>query len=211
MIYKNSQSGRSMIEVMGYMAAVMAVVAGISKLLSGVYAEYKISKGSIQLAELAGAITKSSAIDANYTTIIGQIKGTDNDEKLNEEGRKLIPTSYRVVADTDGKIKTIKNVFGGEVQIGIPPEEGKFSITFEGLTREQCVEMAMKEWEHNKIVDLDSIIINNTYHWYWPIYSSSTPGAYQLPTTRSALTGKSADDMGQCSNDKGNTIMWVFN
>lgn len=210
MMYENSQSGRSMIEVMGYMAAVMAVVAGISKLLSGVYAEYKISKGSIQLAELAGAITKSSAIDANYTTIIGQIKGTDNDKKLNEEGRKLIPTSYRVVANTDGTIKAIKNVFGGEVQIGIP-EEGKFSITFEGLTREQCVEMAMKEWEHNKIVDLDSIIINGTYHWYWPIYSSSTPGAYQLPTTRSALTGKDLEDKGQCSKDKGNNITWVFN
>ena len=132
------------------------------------------------------------------------------DKKLNEEGRKLIPTSYRVVANTDGTIKAIKNVFGGEVQIGIP-EEGKFSITFEGLTREQCVEMAMKEWEHNKIVDLDSIIINGTYHWYWPIYSSSTPGAYQLPTTRSALTGKDLEDKGQCSKDKGNNITWVFN
>ena len=35
MIYKDTQSGRSMVEVMGYMAAVMAIVAGISKLITG--------------------------------------------------------------------------------------------------------------------------------------------------------------------------------
>ena len=30
-----TQSGRSMIEVMGYMAAVMAVIAGVSKIITG--------------------------------------------------------------------------------------------------------------------------------------------------------------------------------
>lgn len=212
MMYENSQSGRSMIEVMGYMAAVMAVVAGISKIITGAYAEYKISKGSIQLAELAAAIVKSSTIYAGYDEVVKQIKGEmkgNSADKLNAEGRKLIPTSYKVTTGTDGKV-SLKNVFGGNVTISVP-DANKFAITFEGLTREQCVEMAMKEWEQNKTVDLDSIVINTKHYWYWPIYTSSTPGTYQLPTTRSALTGKSVDDMGQCNLEKGNSIMWVFN
>lgn len=207
MMYENSQSGRSMIEVMGYMAAVMAVVAGISKIITGAYAEYKISKGSIQLAELAAAIVKSSTIDANYQQIYQQINGLSSNSKLNAEGRKLIPTSYKVTTGTNGKV-SIKNVFGGNVTISLP-DPNKFAITFEGLTREQCIEMAMKEWEHNKTVDLDSIVINTKNYWYWPVYGNS--GGNSLPTTRSALTGKSVDDMGQCNLEKGNSIMWVFN
>ena len=74
MIYKDTQSGRSMVEVMGYMAAVMAIVAGISKLITGAYSEYKISKASVQLADLAGSILKSSTVDVNYENIVNMEK-----------------------------------------------------------------------------------------------------------------------------------------
>lgn len=212
MIYKDTQSGRSMVEVMGYMAAVMAIVAGISKLITGAYSEYKISKASVQLADLAGSILKSSTVDVNYENIVNMVNGKTKDSRLNKEGRKLIPTTYKVVGGADGN--KIYNVFGGEVKVGVPNSgeeaKDKFYISFEGLDREQCIEMAMKEWHTNKVVDLYSMVVNNNY-WYWPIYASSTAGASQLPATRSALAGKSVDDLGQCNKESGNLIMWVFN
>ena len=212
MIYKDTQSGRSMVEVMGYMAAVMAIVAGISKLITGAYSEYKISKASVQLADLAGSILKSSTVDVNYENIVNMVNGKTKDSRLNKEGRKLIRTTYKVVGGADGN--KIYNAFGGEVKVGVPNSgeeaKDKFYISFEGLDREQCIEMAMKEWHTNKVVDLYSMVVNNNY-WYWPIYASSTAGASQLPATRSALAGKSVDDLGQCNKESGNLIMWVFN
>lgn len=208
MIYKDTQSGRSMVEVMGYMAAVMAIVAGISKLITRAYSEYKISKASVQLADLAGSILKSSTVDVNYENIVNMVNGKTKDSRLNKEGRKLIPTTYKVVGGADGN--KIYNAFGGEVTIGTNDTKDKFYIKFEGLSREQCIEMGMKEWQNNRTVDLDSIVINGNY-WYWPIYASATANTFQLPTTRSALAGKKVDDPGQCNLETGNIIMWIFN
>lgn len=196
---KITQSGRSMIEVMGYMAAVMAIIAGVSKIITGSYNQYKLSKASIQVSDLAGAIVKSSTVDPNYDDIIKSIKdGT-------KEGRRLLPTSFKMNSSNK-----IYHAFGGEVTLGIP-EAGKFSITFLSLTREQCIELGMKEWINNKVVDLYGITING-HDWAWPIYADAASGISALPTKRSALAGASVSDQGQCDKSgKGNSIMWIFN
>lgn len=194
-----TQSGRSMIEVMGYMAAVMAVIAGVSKIITGSYNQYKLSKASIQVSDLAGAIVKASTIDPDYDDIIKSIKdGT-------KEGRRLLPTSFKM-----NESKKIYHAFGGEVELGIP-NDGKFSIKFNSLTREQCIELGMKEWINNKVVDLYGITING-HDWTWPIYADTTSGISALPTKRSALAGKDLNDDGQCNKPgKSNSIMWIFN
>lgn len=211
MSYQDNQQGRSMIEVMGYMAAVMAIVAGVSKIVSNTYSEYKLSQANVQLSELAGAILKSSAVEANYKNIVNMVNGKSS-ATLNKEGLKLIPKSYKVVKTSSGN--KIFNVFGGEVKVGIPnnAEEAKdkFYISFAGLDREQCIEMAMKEWHTNKVVDLYSMIVNGNY-WYWPVYAEATNGVSELPATRSVLAGKDVNDNGQCNKNSGNLIMWVFN
>lgn len=193
-----TQSGRSMIEVMGYMAAVMAVIAGVSKIITGSYNQYKLSKASIQVSDLAGAIVKASTIDPDYDDIIKSIKdGT-------KEGRRLLPTSFKM-----NESKKIYHAFGGEATLGILND--KFTITFTGLTREQCIELGMKEWINNKIVDLYGIDINGN-QWAWPIYADTTSGISALPTKRSALAGKDLNDNGQCNKPgKSNSIMWIFN
>lgn len=209
MNYKSTQAGRTMIEVMGYMAAVMAIVAGVSKIISGAYTEYKISKASLQLSDLAGAIVKASTVDANYEEVVNMIKGSSSlSNHRRSEGLKLIPTSYRVVKKNN--TNNIYHAFGGEVSVSIPTESGlsdKFAITFSGLSREQCIELGMKEWINNKIVDLYAMIVNQKDYWYWPIYASDGSA---LPATRSALAGASVDDQGQCSRTS-NQITWIFN
>ena len=204
-----TQSGRSMIEVMGYMAAVMAVIAGVSKIITGSYNQYKLSKASIQVSDLASVIVKASTVDPNYNDTVDAIKkGTDI-------GRRLLPSSFKM-----GNDKKIYHAFGGEVTLGHPPYENehhtccdlnKFYIKFENLTREQCIELGMKEWINNKIVDLYGIDINGN-KWAWPIYADTTSGISALPTKRSALAGKDLNDDGQCNKPgKSNSIMWIFN
>lgn len=193
-----TQSGRSMIEVMGYMAAVMAVIAGVSKIITGSYNQYKLSKASIQVSDLAGAIVKASTVDPNYDDTVDAIKQGTN------KGRRLLPSSFKM--DND---KKIYHAFGGEATLGILND--KFTITFTGLTREQCIELGMKEWINNKIVDLYGIDINGN-QWAWPIYADTTSGISALPTKRSALAGKDLNDNGQCNKPgKSNSIMWIFN
>lgn len=193
-----TQSGRSMIEVMGYMAAVMAVIAGVSKIITGSYNQYKLSKASIQVSDLASVIVKASTVDPNYNDTVDAIKkGTDI-------GRRLLPSSFKM--DNN---KKIYHAFGGEATLGILND--KFTITFTGLTREQCIELGMKEWINNKIVDLYGIDINGN-KWTWPIYADTTSGISALPTKRSALAGKDLNDEGQCNKTgKSNSIMWIFN
>lgn len=201
-----TQSGRSMIEVMGYMAAVMAVIAGVSKIITGSYNQYKLSKASIQVSDLASVIVKASTVDPNYDDTVDAIKQGTN---------KLLPSSFKMDSN-----KKIYHAFGGEVTLGHPPYENehhtccdlnKFYIKFENLTREQCIELGMKEWINNKIVDLYGININGN-KWAWPIYADTTSGISALPTKRSALAGKDLNDDGQCNKPgKSNSIMWIFN
>ena len=201
-----TQSGRSMIEVMGYMAAVMAVIAGVSKIITGSYNQYKLSKASIQVSDLASVIVKASTVDPNYGDTVDAIKQGTN---------KLLPSSFKMDSN-----KKIYHAFGGEVTLGHPPYENehhtccdlnKFYIKFENLTREQCIELGMKEWINNKIVDLYGIDINGN-KWAWPIYADTTSGISALPTKRSALAGKDLNDDGQCNKPgKSNSIMWIFN
>ena len=210
---KNIQTGRSMIETMGYMVVSMFLIAGISKIVAGAYAEYKISQGSLQIADLAGTITKASAADANYGDIVKIINGEGTTELEKKERLRLIPRSFRVVDNL------IYNTFGGRVEVAIPHDEIKtehksdqFAIRFYGLDHEQCVALMTKEWTSNRVVDLYAIVLNGENYWYWPIYKpNSASGEKPLPVKviDVAGSGSGTSANGLCLDD--NNIMWVFN
>ena len=213
--YKREQSGRSMIEMMGYIAVVMALTTSMGYLVSKVYGNYKISKASLQVSDLANVISKAGSIEANYAEIVAMVRG-DNTVTINNvtkevdkvEGRKMIPSSYRV-KETDSA-RQIYHAFGGAVTISHPNDDtSKFAITFANLNRNQCIELAMKDWMHNKYADLYSITINDST-WNWPIYGVAS-GNSTLPIKRSAVAGVGDNDEGACSDDTSNSIMWVFN
>ena len=196
---KDNQHGRSMVEVIGYMGAVMAIVAGVGKMVSGAYSDYKISKASQQLSDLASAIVRASTIDPNYTETVKKI--TDR----TSEGLKLIPSTFRV-ADK------IFHAFGGETTLGTV--DNMFYIRYDNLTREQCIELGMKDWINNKIVDLAFLSVNDI-DWCWPANKGSEDGCQNiLPTKRSILAGadeNNDNDNGQCNKETDNFIIWYFN
>ena len=194
------QSGRSMVEMMGYMAVVLSITAGVGTLISNAYSDYKYSKASLQISELASAIVRASAVDADYDEITSKFGGVS----LSDEAKKLIPKSFRVAG------AKIYHAFGGQVTIGTPTgDKTRFSIQFQRLSRKQCIELAMKEWQNNKSVDLYEIIINNNEPWHWAAYEAGSTNV--LPVKRSAVAGAhSDDDNAQCS-ERYNNITWIFN
>lgn len=193
----SNQNGRSMVEMMGYIAVVMAITVSIGYIISKVFGDYKYSKASLQLSDLADSITKAGAIEANYEEIVAMVSG------LTDEGIKIIPSSYRISSSN------IYHAFGGLVTIGHPGSDTtKFAITFDNLNRNQCIELAMKDWMHNKYADLYSITVNST-QWNWPAYGGS--GDNTLPIKRSEVAGVAVDSDGICTDAISNSIMWVFN
>ena len=207
-----TQSGRSMVEMMGYMAVVMVLMASIGRIVANAYGEYKLSKASVQLTELSSAIIKASAIDLDYSEVVSMINGTHSSDVKNAEGLKMIPSSFRTSSKTSGNDKgnKIYNAFGKPVSVGVTPDnDKKLSISYVGLTRDQCIALAMKDWINNKVADLYSITINDNV-WVWPIYFiDDSTGVNVLPVKRSVVAG--VDNDGQCNKATGNTIMWVFN
>ena len=201
--YGNEQSGRSMIEMMGYIAVVMAITVSVGYIVSKVFGDYKFSKASLQLGDLANSITKAGAIEPDYEEIVDMIN-----QKGNAEGKKMIPTAYRVSDGSSGR--KIYHAFGGPVTIGyLSSDKTKFTIKFDDLSKNQCIELAMKDWLQNKYADLYSITVNSA-QWNWPVYSNAS--GKTLPIKRSDVAGvNAASDDGVCKDDVNNFIVWVFN
>lgn len=206
------ESGRSMVEMMGYMAVAIVLTASVGQLVYKAFGDYKFSKANIQLTELANTISRAGAIEPDYDSIVAMMSGTSARGTDNQEGLKMIPSSFRV-RDAGGA-RQIFHAFGGTVTLGTAPATGtngaKFSITFSGLDTRQCTDLAMKDWSKNKYANLDSIVINDTYYWYWPIYGTDeTANIFAFPVRREALVGATAAEAGQCGQNV-NTVQWFF-
>ena len=206
-----------MVEIMGYMVVTMFLIAGVAKIVTSAYGEYKLSQASMQISDFARTIVKASAGDVNYIEIVNIINGKSANggslqSSLEEKERKrLIPKSFRVIGEG------IYNVFGGEVLVGVPPDnniEDKFYIQFFGLDRDQCISLMSKEWSNNRVVDLYAIVLNGDNYWFWPIYHPiKTSGEHALPVQMAEVagTGDGTNANGLCKDETENNIMWVFN
>lgn len=192
MMRKINEKGRSMVEMMGYMAVVMTVIVAIGKMVTNIFDEYKVSQASLQLSDLAAAISKAGAMEKDYKEVVDDVNGS----------HKYVPQSYRIAGNK------IFNILGGEVTVDKHDDGGKFSVIFSGLRRKQCIELAMKDWRRNQNVDLYALGVNGEFS-FWPVYKSDAAGV--LPMTRIRLTGKGENDLGLCNLATGNTVTWIFN
>lgn len=207
-----AEHGRSMVEMMGYLAVVMSVMIAIGKIVSNVFDTHRYSTASTQLTELATAIVKAGAIDVNYSEIIEDINGANT--------MNLVPTSFRRAGNT------IYHIFGGTVTVGCSlftssventcggKRADQFTITFSGLSKKQCTELAIKNWQSHKYVDLFALKVNTDY-WFWEAYGKgegvSIPAEHYFPVKRSFLTGVEGESSAICKNNSNNVITWVFN
>ena len=210
---KNSENGRSMVEMMGYLMVVMGVIISIGRIVSSAFDNHKYSTASLQLTEFVGALVKASAIDYDYRDVVAKVNGA--------KAKDLVPNTYRVVVSGDEA--KIYHAFGGTAEVSTVDEGYKLQIKYQNLSKKQCVELAMKDWSKNQYADLFSLNVNGTT-WYWVAYGKTYDGSTEtgvsegtcsgttcaFPVRRSDLTGKGSAG-GICADSRANVLTWVFN
>ena len=137
-VNKNStQSGRSMIEMLGVLAIVGVLsvggIAGYSKAMT----KFKINKTIDQVTHIATNIRTLYAQQTSYEGLNG-----------NEDGFKNI-ISMGILPDsltTSNSYPYITNVFQGGVYISSHWSHKEFTIVYNGLPKEACITLATYDW-----------------------------------------------------------------
>ncbi len=147
---KNTQSGRSMIEMLGVLAiiGVLSVggIAGYSKAMQ----KYRINKTIEQITLIAGNIRTFFAPQRSYSGISGTVL----------KKAKLVP-------DEMWNGSNIINAWGGQVNIDLASSvDGKgdnkaFSIMFLGLPQEACIELLSQDYTALDVKMIDIIYSND--------------------------------------------------
>ena len=141
-LLKNTQSGRSMVEMLGVLAiiGVLSVggIAGYSKAMN----KFKINKTADQVSMLISNIKKSYSTQGNYV-------GLDNTQA---KKYGIIPNDMYKSTDASDKIT---NAYGGKVVIMASGrlkagDNEAFLITYSGLSSEACVTIATSDWNSGR-------------------------------------------------------------
>ena len=137
--YRND-SGRSMIEMLGVLAiiGVLSVggIAGYSKAMR----KYRENKAIDQISQILTSVR-------TFYTNQGSFKGLDNASALKYE-----IVSQDMVEDDDvgegtetGKV-TLRNSFGGEVDLSTNDANNRFILKYGGIDKLSCITIASSDW-----------------------------------------------------------------
>lgn len=137
---KNSENGRSMIEMMGVLAVIGVLsTAGISGYIK-MMAQYKINKAVEQIEQISA---KLSAIGSS----VESYEGLNNKSAVKSDA---VP-SEAIIGDGTN----LENPFGGEISIAASGliEDGDnlaYNIIYKGLSEDACVALGSYDWNRNK-------------------------------------------------------------
>ena len=144
---KTNENGRSMIEMLGVLAiiGVLSVggIAGYSKAMS----KYRTNKMIDQATMLITNIRTMFAQQQSYAQL-------NNSRAVN---LALVPEEMIVNPSTemeDDAARKLRNVFSGDVVIDSSPideddaqtKEGAFKVSFYGISRDACIQVATSDW-----------------------------------------------------------------
>ena len=163
------ERGSSMVEMIGIIGILGVLAASVWALINSARARFQLSQGVLQLQSLEKGVARFYASAGNY-------------DGLKEEGaiQKLID-NHIPPAGMAASGSGLRHVFGGEVEIANVPyaneeeygsSSDSFTITFKGLDKSQCREMASIVWMQSDAVNLVSIEVGNT-KYVWPNYAGN--------------------------------------
>ena len=187
--------GSTLIEMMGVITIVGVLAAGAWLLISSAMGKYRISATMAQLHSLQKGITRFYAADGNY-----------NNLNMNDLIANRVPPVAMIHGDK------LHHPFGDEVEIDkvsysdiseYGSSSDSFTITFKGLKKKACAELASISWVEHDSVNLVSIQVGND-KYEWPSFNDDS-SAKLLPVTE-------AKAMTSCvsGNDNGVDITWEF-
>ncbi|MBQ8671130.1 MAG: hypothetical protein IJ525_01270 [Alphaproteobacteria bacterium] len=157
-----TQSGRSMIEMLGVLAiiGVLSVggIAGYSKAMM----KYRINKTIEQITLIAGNVRAFWGPQGNYNGFYCDCSSESYDfcsGQANNDGcpiikkAKLLPDEMLTIDSTTGKITNITNAFGGLLWTK-DLNYGGFILEFRDIPTEACIDIITQNWKDVKVENI---------------------------------------------------------
>lgn len=193
-LYKNEQSGRSMVEMLGVLAIIGVLSIGGISGYSKAMAKFRVNKTLDQISMLVMNIRSLYSGNIDYTGLA--------DKVVISMG--IIPKD---MLDKASPAEKIINAFQGGVSVAAANTGGagrSFTVTYNGLTKEACVAIATADWGSQAGSGLVKISVG-------PSTNKTTAGALtaytidNLPVTLSAAAVSCSE-----TKDIGNTVQWEY-
>ena len=138
-LYKNEQSGRSMVEMLGVLAIIGVLSIGGISGYSKAMAKYRVNKTLDQISMLVMNIRSLFSASVDYDGL--------EDKTAIQMG--IIPRDMLPSGTTETTAESIINAYQGSVFLTVGNEGGSnrsFSVEYTGLPREACVAIATADW-----------------------------------------------------------------
>lgn len=149
-LYKNEQSGRSMVEMLGVLAIIGVLSIGGISGYSKAMAKYRVNKTLDQISMLVINIRTLFSSSVNYD-------GLDAPLAI---GVGIIPGDMK---NGSGSSATIINSYQGSVNIGNPGNDvRRFYINYTDLNSEACVSISTADWGTQTGSGLEAIVVDPT-------------------------------------------------
>ena len=154
-----TQSGRSMIEMLGVLAiiGVLSVggIAGYSKAMM----KYRINKTIEQITLIAGNVRAFWGPQKNYEGVNcdgGNCNASGCTGQSLYDGCPIVKKAKifpdEMITVTDGKIMSITNPFGGEVELSASSSYAKgFVFYLKNIPNEACIEITTQDWKNGLV------------------------------------------------------------
>ncbi len=186
--FLQEQSGRTMLEAIGYISVMIAITIALTAAVNSGYDRFRTGRINQQLVDLKKVISQRYVAVEKYDLGIPQT--------LIKE--KIAPHDM-----IKGSI--LKHAFGGAVNVYPVASQTMFKINFTKLPKKACIELGSKLWVVNDGSDLYAMKINNTV-WGWKYSNMSL-----LSLTKHKELPANVADVSKACNLESNSIHWIFN
>ena len=197
-VYKNEQSGRSMVEMLGVLAIIGVLSIGGISGYSKAMAKYRVNKTLDQISMLVMNIRSLFSASVSYNGL--------SDKIAIQMG--IIPGDMQTGTGNDIKII---NAYQGGVFIATGDTGGtdrSFIVQYAGLTKEACVSIATADWGSQAGSGLVSIKIGKG-----KTDKMTQQGGFEKTFAVDAMPVPLSDAAAGCSDDSdkiGNVIQWEY-
>lgn len=195
--YKNEESGRSMVEMLGVLAIIGVLSIGGISGYSKAMGKYRINKTLDQISMLVMNIRSMYSANVNY-------KGLEPNIALQ---MGIIPTDMLLPGNTVSKASKIYNVYQGEIGLAAAGDNNQqFMVSYAGLPRDACVTIATADWGSQAGSGLLKLKIGKSGS------GKTVSGSTGTEKKVDELPLSLVDATILCANDKddGNTVVWTY-
>lgn len=225
MKYSDNNRGYTMIETIMYVGILIVLGGVLASYAHKTMDRYKIGRTVQQITELKKAIMHFTATDEDYSNV-----SIENMVK-----HYSLPLDMRT-----GDSRKAAHALGGMIEIGpashaplLAEDENKnhmFFIKFDNLEKDSCVEILTQGQFYGDGSELDTLIVNGSQAWRFPIsfydttkFSGAITSVHEFSwkcieggndlstcTKTKSIRFTISEAMRACTKKNDNDIIWIF-